>query len=145
MSITRNQAIRLLHGQGLKSVNFTFESNETLCPESLAQLLLSAVAPDNDSVPEFVNSRSAMKNDVGETFLRALALLFSHEPARLAVTSISICQDFPAAWIRYTDDVEEYSEEFEGRGFRREIVISGGTIAALAMKLHFDAEHGWKA
>lgn len=144
MSITRNQAMMLLQGQGLKSASLGNVTDETLCPESLAQVLLSAVAPENSSVPEFVASRSAMKNDAGETFLQALTLLFSCEPARLAVTSISICLDQPAAWIRYTDDVEEYAEEFQGRGFRREIVISGGTIAALAMKLQRDTESDWK-
>lgn len=151
MSITLSKAIRSLRSQGMEidqniicNLVKCVQPGHDLSPVELAQILIACASPDNNSTPAFVAERQTITNEQGRTFLDALTDIFFTEPAKLEVARVSICLDFPAAWISYLDgETTEFVAQDFSRSFRRECVLSGGLIASLCMKLHFASDSGW--
>lgn len=115
-------------------------------PANVAALLIGVTAPPFSNLAEYVSDRLYAAADGGEFFGDALCSVLSAEPSQLTVTQISINQAQPWCRVSYLDgDVSEYEAGNTPQSIRTDVIISGGTIAALALKLKFPVtESGWK-
>jgi hypothetical protein len=115
-------------------------------PATVAALLIGVTAAPFSNLAQYVADRLYAATDTGETFGDALCSILSAVPSQITASQISINQEQPFARISHLDgDVVEYETGNLPQSIRHDVVISGGTIAMLCMKLNGPpTESGWK-
>jgi len=153
MSLTIKRAVSIIEAQGgslpagatrsLQAAGLLPTGEGNLTAENLVNLLLAFAAPESADVVTFVTSRgncSALR-----PLIYDLSDLFDVKPHKYTVLSFCVSQTVAACWIRTArhEAVEYIGKEFSGQGVRKDVEFSGGLIAALSLKLHFDTAAGW--
>jgi hypothetical protein len=131
--------------EALRSANLLPKDDSTpLTARGITSLLIGSTSPNPGQADLYLLDYAGLSGK-GVTVGAALQCIMETEASRITVTSIHFCQSFPMARIEYADGecLEFMAEEFNGKGYRQEVAISGGLIGALAMALQFDTESGW--
>ncbi|MFZ4859224.1 MAG: hypothetical protein ACOYL3_22835 [Desulfuromonadaceae bacterium] len=115
-------------------------------PATVTALLIGITAPAFVDLAKYTADRLLATDETGRTFEDALTGILSSNPSMLDCSQVSINQGQPWARISYFDaEVAEFETDNRPQGIRHDVIISGGTIAMLCMKLNGPkTEGGWK-
>ena len=141
-----------LEGQGAKSPRSRFSDLEKTglvtqepTARNAAALLVAITAPTAADIAEYTLDRLNAANDQGRTFGDAMKAAFELAPHETEVSQVAICQNFPWMRVSYLNgDIQEFTQaDFQPQGIRSDVVISGGTISILCLKLARPTTSGW--
>jgi hypothetical protein len=145
--------ITLLLSQGAANSESVFKTlllagivTEETTARNAAALVVGVTAPPFANLAEYVLDRLNAVHELEDTLGGTLEAALKCEPAKSKVSQISVCQNTPWARISaFNGEILEFTgQDFRPQGIRTEMVISGGTVAAIGMKLKFPTnESGW--
>ena len=114
-------------------------------PRNLAALFVAITAPAEADIQEYVVDRMNAADDQGRTLGETLQEIFERQPCDLGISQISVCQNIPFVRVSYLNgDIREFEHpDNRPNCIRTDVVISGGAVSHIALKLIYTTPCGW--